>query len=67
MLARIEPEELESLLVGYGWKPYFVEGSDPELVHRQMAETLDTALDEIAEVQAEARAERTARTGRAGR
>ena len=56
VLARIEPEELESLLVGYGWKPYFVEGSDPELVHRQMAETLDTALSEIAEVQAEARA-----------
>ncbi len=62
VLARIEPEELESLLVGYGWKPYFVEGSDPELVHRQMAETLDTALDEIAEVQAEARA-----SGRADR
>ena len=56
VLARIEPEELESLLVGYGWKPYFVEGSDPELVHRQMAETLDAALDEIAEIQAEARA-----------
>ncbi len=62
VLARIEPEELESLLVGYGWKPYFVEGSDPELVHRQMAETLDTALNEIAEVQAEARA-----SGRADR
>ena len=29
VLARIEPEELESLLVGYGWKPYFVEGSRP--------------------------------------
>ncbi|MEA2135839.1 MAG: xylulose-5-phosphate/fructose-6-phosphate phosphoketolase [Solirubrobacteraceae bacterium] len=56
VLARIEPEELESLLLGYGWKPYFVEGSDPELVHRQMAETLDVALDEIAEIQAEARA-----------
>jgi xylulose-5-phosphate/fructose-6-phosphate phosphoketolase len=56
VLARIEPEELESLLVGYGWKPYFVEGSDPELVHRQMAETLDGVLDEIAEIQVEARA-----------
>ncbi len=56
MLARIEPEELESLLVGYGWKPYFVEGSDPEVVHQRMAETLDAALDEIAEIQAEARA-----------
>ena len=56
VLARIEPDELESLLVGYGWKPYFVEGSDPEAVHRQMAETLDRALDEIAEIQVEARA-----------
>ena len=56
VLARIEPEELESLLVGYGWKPYFVEGSDPAVIHREMAETLDTALDEIAQVQAEARA-----------
>ena len=56
VLARIEPEELESLLVGYGWKPYFVEGSDPEVVHQQMAATLDAALNEIAEIQAEARA-----------
>ena len=35
VLARIEPEELESLLVGYGWKPYFVEGSDPAVIHRR--------------------------------
>jgi xylulose-5-phosphate/fructose-6-phosphate phosphoketolase len=56
VLARIEPDELESLLVGYGWKPYFVEGSDPEDMHRQMAATLDRALDEIAQIQAEARA-----------
>jgi xylulose-5-phosphate/fructose-6-phosphate phosphoketolase len=56
LLARIEPEELESLLIGYGWKPYFVEGSDPEVVHRRMAATLDVALDEIAEIQHHARA-----------
>src|SRR6059036_58525 len=56
LLARIEPDELESLLIGYGWKPYFVEGADPEAVHRQMAERLDVALDEIAAIQAEARA-----------
>jgi xylulose-5-phosphate/fructose-6-phosphate phosphoketolase len=55
VLARIEPEELESLLVGYGWNPYFVEGSDPELVHQSMAATLDIALDEIAVIQREAR------------
>jgi xylulose-5-phosphate/fructose-6-phosphate phosphoketolase len=56
LLARIEPEELESLLVGYGWKPYFVEGADPASVHQQMAATLDTALDEIATIQGQARA-----------
>jgi xylulose-5-phosphate/fructose-6-phosphate phosphoketolase len=56
VLARIEPEELESLLIGYGWKPYVVEGSDPELVHQQMAGALDAALDEIARIQFHARA-----------
>jgi xylulose-5-phosphate/fructose-6-phosphate phosphoketolase len=56
LLARIEPDELESLLVGYGWKPYVVEGSDPEAVHQCMAATLDAALDEIADIQLHARA-----------
>jgi xylulose-5-phosphate/fructose-6-phosphate phosphoketolase len=56
LLARIEPEELESLLIGYGWKPYFVEGADPAIVHQCMAATLDTALDEIAQIQLQARA-----------
>jgi xylulose-5-phosphate/fructose-6-phosphate phosphoketolase len=56
LLARIEPEELESLLVGYGWSPYFVEGSDPETMHQCMAAALDAALDDIAEIQREARA-----------
>jgi xylulose-5-phosphate/fructose-6-phosphate phosphoketolase len=56
VLARIEPEELESLLVGYGWSPYVVEGSDPEAMHQSMAAALDAALDDIAEIQREARA-----------
>ena len=55
VLARIPPEELESLFVGYGYKPYWVEGSDPADVHQQMAGTLDTILDEIREIQHEAR------------
>jgi xylulose-5-phosphate/fructose-6-phosphate phosphoketolase len=55
LLARIEPEELESLLVGYGWTPYFVEGSDPETMHQAMAATLDTAMDEIRAIQQVAR------------
>ncbi|HEX7127501.1 MAG TPA: phosphoketolase family protein [Thermodesulfobacteriota bacterium] len=56
ILARIGREELESLLVGYGHRPYFVEGSDPMVMHQKMAETLDRVLDEIARIQHEARA-----------
>ena len=55
ILARIDPKELESLFIGYGYKPYFVEGSDPEIMHRIMAETLDTVLEEIKSIQSDAR------------
>jgi xylulose-5-phosphate/fructose-6-phosphate phosphoketolase len=55
VLARIGHEELESLLVGYGYKPYFVEGSDPETMHQLMAATLDTAIAEIKNIQHDAR------------
>ena len=47
VLARIEHEELEQLLRGYGWTPYFVEGHEPELMHEAMAATLDTAVEQI--------------------
>ena len=47
VLARISREELEALFVGYGYKPYFVEGSDPEAMHQTMAATLDIAIAEI--------------------
>jgi len=55
VLARISPEELRSLLEGYGYAPRFVEGSDPEEMHRLMAATLDEVLDEIAAIQSTAR------------
>ena len=55
VLARIDNEELASLFVGYGYKPYFVEGDDPEQVHQQMTKTLDTVLDEIKAIQQQAR------------
>ena len=42
VLARIGREELEHLLLGYGYTPYFVEGHEPEAMHRLMAATLDT-------------------------
>ena len=47
ILARIEHEELEQLLRGYGWTPYFVEGHEPALMHEAMAATLDTAVEQI--------------------
>ena len=55
ILARIEPEELEQFLRGCGWTPYFVEGDDPQTMHRLMAETLDRAIDDIHEAQHAAR------------
>jgi xylulose-5-phosphate/fructose-6-phosphate phosphoketolase len=61
LLARIPREELESLLIGYGHKPYFVEGSEPEAMHQAMAQTLDTAIEEIRAIQREARAGGTIR------
>src|SRR6476619_2380468 len=47
LLARITREELEQLLRGYGWTPYFVEGHEPGLMHEAMAATLDTAVEQI--------------------
>ena len=55
VLARISHKQLESLFIGYGYKPYFVEGSDPEAMHQLMAQTLETVIAEIKEIQHEAR------------
>jgi xylulose-5-phosphate/fructose-6-phosphate phosphoketolase len=55
VLARIGRDELESLFTGYGHKPYFVEGSEPEIMHRKMAETLDVVIAEIKAIQGDAR------------
>ena len=56
VLARIPRAQLSELLSGYGYKPYFVEGSEPESMHRKMAAALDAALGEIAAIQKQARA-----------
>jgi xylulose-5-phosphate/fructose-6-phosphate phosphoketolase len=55
LLARISPEELESLFVGYGYRPHLVEGDDPATMHQAMAATLDSAIAEIGAIQHEAR------------
>jgi xylulose-5-phosphate/fructose-6-phosphate phosphoketolase len=57
--SRIPREELEALLTGYGYRPYFVEGDDPRAVHRAMAETLDAIVTEIHEIQRSARQDGT--------
>ena len=55
VLARISREELQSLFIGYGYKPYFVEGSAPEAMHQLMVNTLDTVIAEIQTIQQESR------------
>src|SRR5579863_2752112 len=55
VLARIPREELVSLLTGYGYRPYFIEGHEPELMHQAMAETLETIVEEIRAIQKAAR------------
>jgi len=55
VLARIGQDELESLLVGYGYTPHFVAGDDPPLMHRLMAATLDKVFTDIARIQRAAR------------
>jgi xylulose-5-phosphate/fructose-6-phosphate phosphoketolase len=55
VLARIPREELIQLLLGYGYKPYLVEGDVIEDVHQMLAETLDIVVKEIKEIQKEAR------------
>src|SRR5439155_21337728 len=55
VLARIPHEELEQLLRGYGYHPYFVEGDQPEPMHQQMAGTLDRVFAEIQRIQRDAR------------
>jgi xylulose-5-phosphate/fructose-6-phosphate phosphoketolase len=62
LLARISHEELEALFVGYGYTPYFVEGSEPQSMHQAMAATLEHCVLEIRRIQDEAR-----RTGNASR
>ncbi len=57
VLARIPRGELDQLLRGYGWTPYFVEDEDPALMHEAMAATLDTTVEQIRRFQHDARVE----------
>jgi len=55
LLARIPKDELRQLFTGYGYSPHFVEGDNPEFVHRELARTLDVVIAEIRRIQTDAR------------
>lgn len=57
VLSRISSKELECLMIGYGYQPFFVEGSDPRIMHHKLAATMDKCLDIIKEIQRKARDE----------
>jgi xylulose-5-phosphate/fructose-6-phosphate phosphoketolase len=58
ILARIPREELSALLMGYGYDPHYVEGHDPEPMHRAMASTLEDVYEKIRAIQRDAREHR---------
>jgi len=55
VLARIEPEELDQMLRGNGWTPFYVEGHEPAQMHESMVATLDVVVEEIKRIQHDAR------------
>jgi xylulose-5-phosphate/fructose-6-phosphate phosphoketolase len=55
VLGRMSDAELTQLFTGYGYKPYFVVGREPEIMHQRMAHTLDTIVAEIHRIQNDAR------------
>lgn len=55
ILSRISHEELESLFIGYGYTPYFVEGHEPMEMHRKMAVIMEQCVVEIKRIQQQAR------------
>jgi len=60
VLSRLSDAELTQLFTGYGYKPYFVEGHEPQRMHQLMAHTLDTIIEEIQSIKNDARAGRSA-------
>ncbi len=55
IFARITHKELKQFLKGCGWKPYFVEGDEPEAMHKRMAHVMDQVIEEIRDIQSSAR------------
>jgi xylulose-5-phosphate/fructose-6-phosphate phosphoketolase len=61
ILGRMTDEDLAKLFNGYGWKPYFLEGHEPEHMHQLMAASLDHIVEEIRSIQEEARTNKNAK------
>jgi xylulose-5-phosphate/fructose-6-phosphate phosphoketolase len=59
ILGRLSDPELTQLFTGYGYKPCFVEGREPETMHQLMAHTLDRVIETIQAIQNDARAGRS--------
>jgi len=57
ILARIDRDELDHLMRGYGWTPYFVEGDDPITMHQQMAAAIDQVVQQIREIKSSAQSD----------
>ena len=55
ILSRIPKDELQKLFEGYGYKPYFVEGHEPEQVHQQLAAVMDVVTAEVKQIWSDAR------------
>jgi xylulose-5-phosphate/fructose-6-phosphate phosphoketolase len=60
VLGRLDDATLTQLFIGYGYKPYFVEGREPDAMHQLMAQSMDTILEEIRGIQHAARSENSA-------
>ncbi|HVB85788.1 MAG TPA: phosphoketolase family protein [Candidatus Dormibacteraeota bacterium] len=58
VLGRMDDNALTQLFIGYGYKPYFIEGDQPDVMHQKMAATLDAIVDEIRGIQKKARGEK---------
>lgn len=58
VLGRMDDGALTQLFTGYGYKPYFIEGDQPDVMHQKMAATLDEIVDEIRGIQKKARGEK---------
>lgn len=55
LLSRMPKSTLKKLFEGYGYKPYFVEGSEPMSMHRQMAKAMDCCIKDIFAIQEKAK------------